>query len=123
MSARGSENVTESGSDFFSVEPELAGVSRSGKKRLVPPESEEPSADSLTVNLPGNQGVGTRPPADSLENLLPGPAELAASNGLAGTQVVGGSGQLQDKEVAQSIETSESATSNIMSETTEVSDK
>ena len=67
--------------------------------------------------------MGTRPPADSLENLLPGPAELAASNGLAGTQVVGGSGQLQDKEVAQSIETSESATSDIMSETSEVSDK
>ena len=61
-----------------------------------------------------------------LENLLPGPAELSASNGLAGTQVVEGSGQLQDKEVAQSIETSESATSDIrdiMIETSEVSDK
>ena len=134
-SARGSENVTESGSDFFSVEPELAGVSRSGKKRLLPPEPEEPSADSLTVNLPGNQGVaGTRQSADSLENLVPGPAEAgrpntagsteqSASNGLARTQVAEGGGQLQDKEVAQSIETSESVTSDIMSETSEVSDK
>ena len=133
-SARGSENVTESGSDFFSVEPELAGVSRSGKKRLLPPEPEEPSADSLTVNLPGNQGVaGTRQSADSLENFVPGPAEAgrlntagsteqSASNGLAGTQVAEGGGQLQDKEVAQSIETSESERSD-MSETSEASDK
>ena len=113
-SARGSENVTESGSDFFSVEPELAGVSRSGKKRLLPPEPEEPSADSFTVNLPGNQGVaGTRQSADSLENFVPGPAEAGrlntagstvqtASIGL-GTQVAEGSGQLQDKEVVQSF--------------------
>ena len=137
-SARGSENVTESGSDFFSVEPELTGVSRSGKKRLLPPEPEEPSADSLTVYLPGNQGVaGTRQSADSLENLVPGPAEAgrpntagsteqSASNGLARTQVAEGGGQLRDTEVAQSIETSESTTSDIgdiMSETSEVSDK
>ena len=68
-SARGSENVTESGSDFFSVAPELAGLTRSGKKRLLPPE--EPSADSLTVNLPGNQGVaGTRQSADSLNSMI-----------------------------------------------------
>ena len=132
-SARGSENVTESGSDFFSVAPELAGLTRSGKKRLLPPE--EPSADSLTVNLPGNQGVaGTGQSADSLENFVPGPAEAgrlntagsteqSASNGLAGTQVAEGGGQLQDKEVAQSIETSESERSDIMSETSEVSDK
>ena len=127
-SARGSENVTESGSDFFSVALGLAGITRSGKKRLVPPE--EPSAEILTVNLPGNQGVvGTGQSADSLENFVPGPAEAgrpdtagsteqSASNGLAE-----GGGQLQDKEVAQSIETSESERSDIMSETSEVSDK
>ena len=74
MSTRGSENVTDSGSDFFSVEPEIAGVSRSGKKRLIPPESEEPSADSLTVNLPGNQGVGTSPPADGFRKLATWPS-------------------------------------------------
>ena len=45
-----------------------------------------------------------------------------ASIGL-GTQVAEGSGQLQDKEVVQSIETSESARSDIMSESTEGSDK
>ena len=125
MSTRGSENVTESGSDFFSVEPELAGVTRSGTKRLIPPDSdsEEPSADSLTASLPDNQGVGTSPPADSLENALPGPAEWAASHGLAGTQVAGGSGRPQDEDVVQSFGTSESATSDIMSESTEVIDK
>ena len=132
-SARGSENVTESGSDFFSVAPEFAGLTRSGKKRLLPPE--EPSADILTVNLPGNQSVaGTGQSADSLENIVPGPAEagqqgtagsteLSASNGLAGTQVAEGGGQHQDKEVVQSIETSESERSDIMSETSDVSDK
>ena len=112
MSTRGSENAMESGSDFFSVEPEKAGVTRSDKKRLIPPDSdsEEPSAASLTANLPGNQGVGTSPPAESLENLLPGPAGMSASNGLEGTQVAGGSGRLQETEVVQSIETRESVT-------------
>ena len=67
--------------------------------------------------------MGTRPPADSLENLLPGPAGLSASNGLEGTQVAGGSGRLQETEVVQSIETRESVTSDTMSEVSEVSDK
>ena len=131
---RGSENRPESGSDYFAVEPDLAGVSRSGKKRLVPPEPEELAADGLTVNLPGNQCVtGTRQSADCQENFVPAPAEAGrldtagsteqtASIGL-GTQVAEGSGQLQDKEVVQSIETSESARSDIMSESTEGSDK
>ena len=52
-SARGSAVVTESGSNLFSVAPELAGLTRSGKKRLLPPE--EPSADILTVHLPDKQ--------------------------------------------------------------------
>ena len=106
-SARGSAVVTESGSNFFSVAPELAGLTRSGKKRLLQPE--EPTADILTVNLPGNQSIaGTGQSADSLENLVPGPTgagpqgtagstELSASNGLAGKQVAEGSGQHQDK--------------------------
>ena len=76
-SARGSAVVTESGSNLFSVAPELAGLTRSGKKRLLPPE--EPSADILTVNLPGNQSIaGTGQPADSLENLVPGLSCLLA---------------------------------------------
>ena len=118
MSARGSENTTESGSDFFSVEPEKAGVTRSGKKRLIPPDSdsEEPSAASLTANLPGNQGVGTSPPAESLENLLPGPAGMSASNELEGRQVAGGSDSLQQTEVVHSDETRESVTSDPGSE-------
>ena len=129
-SARGAELVTESGSNFFSVSPELAGLTRSGKKRLLPPE--EPSADTLTVNLPGNQSItGTGQSADNLEKLVPGPTgagtagstDLSASNGLAGTQVAEGSGQHQDKEVVQSIETRESVTSDTMSDVSEVSDK
>ena len=125
MSARGSENTTESGSNFFSVEPEKAGVTRSGKKRLIPPDSdsEEPSAASLTSNLPGNQAVGTSPPAESLANLLPGPAGMSASNELEGTQVAGGSDRLQETEVVQSTEARESVTSDPMSEVSEVSDK
>ena len=109
MSARGSENTTEeSGSNFFSVELVVeAGVNRSGKKRLVPLESgsEEPPADSRAANLPGNQAVGTSLPAESLANLLPGPAGMSASNELEGTQVAGGSDRLQETEVVQSTET------------------
>ena len=114
MSARGSENTTESGSNFSSVEPVVeAGVKRSGKKRLIPPDSgsEEPSAASLASNLPGNQAVGTSPPAESLANLLPGIAGMSASNELEGRQVAGGSDSLQQTEVVQSDETRESVTS------------
>ena len=119
---RGSENRPEPGSDYFTVEPDLAGVSRSGKKRLVPPESEELAAESLT-NLPGNQS------ADCQENFVPALAGVSGLNTAGSTasrlvtQVAGGSGQLRDKEVVQLVGTSESDRSDSMSETTEDNEK
>ena len=98
MSARFSENTTESGSNVSSVEPVIeVGVNRSGKIRLMPLDSgsEKPSAASLTSNLPGNQAVGNSPPAESLANLLPGPAGMSASSEVEGSQVAGGSNSLQ----------------------------
>ena len=55
-SARGSV-VPEPGSSVFSVVPELAGLTRSGKKRLLPPEEvvDSPTADIQTVPLPDEQ--------------------------------------------------------------------
>ena len=61
----------ESGSDYFAVEPDLAGVSRSGKKRLVTPESERLATESLN-NLPGNQS------ADCQESSVPALAGVQA---------------------------------------------
>ena len=120
MATRGSENTTEeSGSNLFSGELVVeAGVNRSGKKRLVPLESgsEEPPADSRAANLPGNQAVGTSLPAESLANLLPGPAGMSASNELEGRQVAGGSDSLQQTEVVHSDEARESVTSDPGSE-------
>ena len=106
MAARFSEN-TESGREGSSVEPVIqAGINRSGKKRLVPLDdsgSETPPAESRGYNLPGNQAVGAAsPPADSLTNLLPGPADMSASNEREGSQVAGGSSSLQQTEVAHS---------------------
>ena len=116
MSARFSENTTESGSNVSSVEPVIeAGVNRSGKKRLVPLDnsgSEAPPAASRVSNLPGNQAVrAASPPAESLANLLPGPADMSASNEVEGSQVAGGSSSLQQTEVAQSDQERESVTS------------
>ena len=66
--------------------------------------------------MPGNQAVGTSPPAESLANLLPGPADMSASNELEGRQVAGGSDSLQQPEVVQSDEARESVTSDPGSE-------
>ena len=63
----------ESGSEYFAVEPDLAGVHRSGKTCLVAPESQGLAAESLNI-LPGNQ------PADCQENSLPA---LAGVSGLS----------------------------------------
>ena len=95
-------NVVEqllTSSNLFSGELVVeAGVNRSGKKRLVPLESgsEEPPADSRAANLPGNQAVGASVLAESLANLLSGPAGMSASNELEGRQVAGGSDRLQE---------------------------
>ena len=107
---------TESGRNGSAIEPVIqAGVNRSGKKRLVPLDdsgSEAPTAESRVYNLPGNQAVGAAsPPADSLTNLLPGPADMSASNEREGSQVAGGSSSLQQTEVAHSDQERESVTS------------
>ena len=132
-SARGSAVVTEPGSNVFSVVPELAGLTRSGKKCLLPPE--ESSADIQTVHLPDKQSeAGTVASADSRDDLVPGQTgagrqetagstEQSASSGLADTQVAEGGGQHhQNKEVVHSVDTSESERSDNMSEMSETSD-
>ena len=136
-SARGSV-VPEPGSNVFSVVPELAGLTRSGKKHLLPPE--ESTADIQTVHLPDKQGeAGEVSSADSRDNLVPGQTgagwqetagsttEQSASedhSGLADTQVAegGGQGRHQNKEVVHSVDTSESERSDNMSEMSETSD-
>ena len=72
MSAtRGLVSRTESGSgDYFLVLPDLAGVHRSGKTRLVAPESQGLAAENLNI-LSGSQ------PADCQKNSLPAQAELS----------------------------------------------
>ena len=94
MSAtRGLVSRPESGSDYFVVLPYLAGVHRSGKTRLVAPESQGLAAESLNI-LPGNQ------PADCQENSLPALAGVSGLNTADSAtsrlvaQVAGGSDQL-----------------------------
>ena len=118
---------TESGSgDYFLVLPDLAGIHRSGKTRLVAPESQGLAAENLNT-LPGSQ------PADCQENSLPAQAGLSGLN-TAGSatsrlvaQVAGGSDQLRDREVVQLVGNSESDRSDRMpvvtSETVENSEK
>ena len=115
MAARFFEE-TESGRNGSATEPVItAGVNRSGKKRLVPLDdsgSEAPTAESWVYNLPGNQAVGAAsPPADSLTDLLPGPADMSASNEREGSQVAGGSNSLQQTEGAHSDQERDSVTS------------
>ena len=108
--------VPEPGSNVFSVIPELAGLTRSGKKRLLPPE--ESTADTQTIHLPDRQGVtGTINSADSQDNLVPGETgagrqetagsiiEQSASkeqSELADTQVEEGDGQGRSSEQGSS---------------------
>ena len=125
-SARGSV-VPEPGSGVFRVVPELAGLTRSGKKRLLPPEDvvESQTADIQTVSLPDKQvEAGAVNSADNLDNLGPGQtgagrqgtagstAEQSASKeqtGLADTQGEEGDGQdrHQNKEAVHSVGDSE----------------
>ena len=143
MASIRSAAVPEPGSNVFSVIPELAGLTRSGKKRLLPPE--ESTADTQTIHLPDRQGVtGTISSADSQDNLVPGETgagrqetagsiiEQSASkeqSGLADTQVEeeGGQGRHQSKEVVQSgvhsVSSSESEGSDNMSETSDMSEQ
>ena len=81
MAARFAEEP-ESGREGSATEPVIiAGVNRSGKKRLVPLDdsgSEAPPAAGFTADLLGNQVVGISPTQDRLTNLLPALACLLA---------------------------------------------
>ena len=125
--ARGSA-VPEPSNSVFSVVPELAGLNRSGKKRLLPAEEvvESLTADIQTASLPDKEQVeaGGVSSADNLDSLVPGqtgagrqgtaasPAEQSASKeqtGLADTQEEPGGGQSrhQNKEGVHSVGDSE----------------
>ena len=72
--ARGSV-VPEPSNSGFSVIPELAGLNRSGKKRLLPAEEvvENLTADIQTASLPDKQvEAGGVSSADNLDSLVPG---------------------------------------------------
>ena len=124
--ARGSV-VPEPSNSGFSVIPELAGLTRSGKKRLLPAEEvvENLTADIQTASLPDKQvEAGRVSSADNLDSLVPGQTEAgrqgtAASSaeesaskeqpGLTDTQEEPGGGQSrhQNKEVVHSVGDSE----------------
>ena len=75
--ARGSV-VPEPSNSVFSVVPELAGLTRSGKKRLLPVEEvvESLTADIQTASLPDKQvEAGGVSSADNLDSLVPGQTE------------------------------------------------
>ena len=79
-------------------EPVIAGINRSGRKRLGQladfESSEEPTAGGLENNLPGNQLVGT---ADPLDIVLPAQTGMSASIG----------GESEDDQIAGSSNTSQ----------------
>ena len=78
--------------------PVIAGINRSGRKRLGQladfESSEEPTAGGLENNLPGNQLVGT---ADPLDIVLPAQTGMSASIG----------GESEDDQIAGSSNTSQ----------------
>ena len=97
---------SESGKESSNAsEPVIAGINRSGRKRLGQladfESSEEPTAESLENNLPGNQPLGTAGP---LEVVLPAQAGMSASNGgeSGDDQVAGSSNTSQQSEQIQS---------------------
>ena len=142
MASFRSAAVPEPGSNVFSVVPELAGLTRSGKKRLLQPEevADNSTADIQTVHLPDKQvEAGAVSSADSRDNLVPGQTgagrqgtagsttEQSASeeqSGLADTQVEEGDGQgrPQNKEVVHYVGDSETERSDDMSETCDISE-
>ena len=122
----------EPGSNVFSVIPELVGLTRSGKKRLLPPE--ESTTDTQTIHLPDRQGVtGTISSDDSQDNLVPG--ETGAGRQETAGSIIeqsaskeqSGLADTQNKEVVQSgvhsVSSSESERSDNMSETSEMSEQ
>ena len=106
---------SESGKESSAAsEPVIAGINRSGRKRLGQladfESSEEPTAESRENNLLGNnQPVGTAGPP---ENLLPAQTGMSASNDeREGSQVAGGSNTSQQSEQIQSDQERNSVTS------------
>ena len=86
-------------------EPVIAGVNRSGKRRLGQladfESSVEPTTETLQTDLPGNQLVGT---ADPLESLLPAQTGRSASicDEIESNQLAGSSNTSQQSQQVQS---------------------
>ena len=121
---------SESGKDGSSAsEPVIAGINRSGKKRLNQladfESSEVPTAESQENNLLGNQPVRTAGPLEnSLTNLLPAQAGMSASNGgeSEDSQVAGGSNTSQQTGQVHSDQERSSVTSDSDKSEKEISD-
>ena len=85
--------------------PVIAGVNRSGKRRLGQladfESSVEPTTETLQTDLPGNQLVGT---ADPLESLLPAQTGRSASicDEIESNQLAGSSNTSQQSQQVQS---------------------
>ena len=106
--------------------PVIAGVNRSGKRRLGQladfESSVEPTAEILETNLPGNQLVGT---ADPLESLLPAQTDRSASicDEIENNQLAGSSNTSQQSQQVQSDLRCNSAGSESESSSGNLSDK
>ena len=128
MSARRARHPEpESGKEKPAVsEPVIAGINRSGRKRLGQladfESSEEPTAGSLENNLPGNQLVGT---ADPLDIVLPAQTGMSASIGgeSEDDQIAGSSNTSQQSQQVQSDLRRNSATSESERSSEDLSDK
>merc|ERR1712236_175711 len=92
--------------------PVIAGINRSGKRRLGQladfESSVEPTAEILETNLPGNQLVGT---ADPLESLLPAQTDKIENNQLAGSSNTSQQSQQVQSDLRRNSARSESESS------------
>ena len=120
---------SESGKESSAAsEPVIAGINRSGKKRLNQladfESSETLTAESRENNLLVNQPVRTAgPPENSLPNLVPAQAGMSASNGeREGSQVAGGSNTSQQSGQIQSDQERSSVTSDSDKSEKDISD-
>ena len=92
-SARGTTKEPEPSNSVSSIIPELAGLNRSGKKRLLPEEEvvtvESLTADIQTAYLPDKDQVeaGGVSSADNLDSLVPGQTEAGRQGTAASCQL------------------------------------
>ena len=106
--------------------PAVAGINRSGRKRLGQladfESSEEPTVGHLESNLPGNQLVGT---ADPLESELPAQPDRPASicDEIENNQIAGSSNTSQQIQQVQSDLRCNSARSESEGSSENLSDK